>query len=137
MKFSSSTTTTATATTAVMIMMFQLLWGGQQPRFAVIVRAFTTVAIKKSTSSTVTATVASVFSVILSSPLPVVAVDDVDVSAMQTQTQEVDSLIDQLADFKSFGASLMTSTNSLAVATAAAASSESLTASGGSGAAGG
>jgi len=58
---------------------------------------------------------------------------------MQTQTQEVDSLIDQLADFKSFGASLMTSTNSLAVATAAAAaaSSESLTASGGSGAAGG
>jgi len=54
MKFSSSTTTTATATTAVMIMMFQLLCGGQQPRFAVIVRAFTTVAIKKSTSSTVT-----------------------------------------------------------------------------------
>merc|ERR1712238_46987 len=35
---------------------------------------------------------------------------DVDVSAAAVQTPKVDSLIDQLAEFKSFGASLMTST---------------------------
>merc|ERR1712238_473109 len=57
---------------------------------------------------------------------------DVDVSAA-AQKPKVDSLIDQLADFKSFGASLMTSTtNSLAVV-ATGVASEPLTASAGSG----
>mmetsp|Transcript_52515 Transcript_52515/g.59679 ORF Transcript_52515/g.59679 Transcript_52515/m.59679 type:complete len:173 (+) Transcript_52515:373-891(+) len=70
------------------------------------------------------------------------AVDDVtvEVDVSAAQPQQVESLIDQLADFKSFGASLMTSTtNSLTVGVAtgvgvgAGVASEPLTASAGSG----